>query len=247
MKIHSIFAMLLVMVQLAYGQPDWISKYYENPAVDDFSHKIRSLLEAEEQDKSEYNPELVGFISQVMAQNPTKVKAWLVDFERLSDTSRTTVLVAAWFSGTEQSRAYFKERGLEQYLQTKPTNLLNIKVQTPDTLDLLWGMFAASGDVAPIERIISSFELAKYKGSLNKYKYESQTEQTLQNAYMEATYQAAVWSLEERCKQQPRLLSLCEKIYSEKKLTKSEQEGLQQILKNVKPEKYQQKEMSCQL
>ncbi|GAA5495681.1 hypothetical protein Rhal01_01860 [Rubritalea halochordaticola] len=238
MKNIYLIGMCLLLIGLARAEHDWVSSYYLNPAPEDFVKEVKAIAESGELDKADLHPSLIGFLSQVMAQNPKKVDTWLTQLEDLKEKDRTTLLVAAWFSDTQGARDYFTQRGLNEYLQSKPKSILEMKIQTPESLDLLWGYFFARGDEASIRHIVTAFDLAKYEGSLDRYKYENQSLEAQQAAYLEATFQAAVWSVESNCKQHSRVLEYCEKIFTAQDLSKAQREQLGKILVRVKPEQY---------
>jgi len=177
-------------------------------------------------------------MSQVMAQNPKNVTGWLKEFEDLDEKQRNAVLSAAWYSDTETADAYFKENKLKAWAEQDSPEILEMKVDNPATLDMLWGYFMATGDKAPIRRIVSAFQLAKYSGAAKRYKNSEKTAQDKQEAWLDATFQAAQWSLQNNCTQHPKVLEYCEAIFRDKGTPKGESLWLGIILSKLKPEKY---------
>lgn len=238
MKYPRILAVLVLAIQCAYGQNNWMATYYQNPLPNELSSEFRRMLDGGELEKVDFHPLLVGFLSQVMAQNPDRVRPWLIEFENLEPRKRSILLVAAWFSNTEPAKQYFRDRSLDEYLETRPQDILKLEVRAPETLDLLWGMFLATGSKEPVRRVVSALELAKYDGALERYKTMSQTKQSREEAYLEATFKAAVWSLDTYGQQHPLVVEHCEEIYAENKLTKTQRVCLETILAKLKPDKY---------
>jgi hypothetical protein len=173
-----------------------------------------------------------------MAANPKRIQEWIDEASDLDEKQRDALLVAAWYSDTKEARDLFQKQNLDAYLKQKAPDILEIDVNNPSTLDMLWGYFMATGDSAPIRRIVSALSLSKYSGALDRFKTSEKTDKDKKDAYLDATFQAAQWSLESNCKTHPRVLEHCEEIFSDKATPKDQSLWLGVILSKVKPEKY---------
>ena len=80
-------------------------------------------------------------------------------------------------------------------------------------------------------------ELAQFMGAGKKYPHPA-TDQEKQSVIKEAIFQSAVWSLRSNCKMHPKVLEICEKIYSENSLNRLPQLVVKSILVELKPDKY---------
>ena len=95
------------------------------------------------------------------------------------------------------------------------------EINNPSQLDMLWGIFLASGSYKPIIKIVNTLELSEYKGYLNKYKTSDKAEDDRKKAIYDTIYQAANWSLKSNCSQYSLVKDYCNYIYENEKRMKS--------------------------
>ncbi len=62
-------------------------------------------------------------------------------------------------------------------------------------LDIQWATFFATGKFEPIKNIIDSLKFNRYSGAMDAYKNSEKTEKDKDEAMLDATFQAAEWSL----------------------------------------------------
>lgn len=231
----------LVSIHAAPGEEasvHWMMSYYRDPTPERFVAEVRSMMKTGLLKDEDAQPPVAAFLSQVMADNPAKVPKWLEELSNLNEQQRTLLWTAAWYSRTEEARAFFKKQGLQAYLDHEAPRILGMEVNNPAALDMLWGCFYATGDEEPIRRIISAFDLSKHAGALERYKSSKKSEQDKKEASLDATFQAARWSLESNCRQHPVALGHCETILKDPKLPKDQHLWLILVLSKVAPEKY---------
>jgi hypothetical protein len=216
---------------------DWLSSYYKKPTPDVLVKNVRSLAKEGVLKKESAKPPLVAFFSRIMAQNPQQIDGWLTELGDLEEEEKEVLYTAAWFSDTEEARAYFTKHKMDAYLHKAP-DILQMEADEPSKLDMFWGYFMATGDIKPIRRVVSALELSKYEGAAKRYQSSAQTDQDKKEAYLDATFQSAMWSLESNCRQHPLVLEHCEKLFAEEKLPKGQRLWLAVVLSKVKPEKY---------
>lgn len=99
--------------------------------------------------------------------------------------------------------------------------------------DMLWAEFFATGRIRPIRKLISNLEYSKYKGSIEAYKESKKTEEDKLNAYKDAVFQSAVWSLASNCKQHALVAKYCIYLHDNGKLSANEKSLLGVILSKV--------------
>ena len=89
-------------------------------------------------------------------------------------------------------------------------------INTPQHLDWLWQDYLQHGKKKAIARIVDALELGSYAGSLQKaqavQKTRALTEEEQQNAFLEAVFEAAMWSLTSNAKQHPEVLEELKRI-----------------------------------
>ncbi|WP_395745509.1 hypothetical protein [Prosthecobacter sp.] len=218
---------------------DWLTYYYKSPSPDAFVKQVKAMAEKGLLKKEEAQPPIIGFLSRVMAANPKRIAGWIEELGSKEDEVRTVLLAAAWYSDTDEAREVFKNQKLDVYLKKRAPNILEIAPDNAGVLDMLWGYFMATGEAAPIRRIVSALSLSKYTGALERYKADP-SPANQREAHLEVTFEAAMWSLENNCKGHPLVLQHCEEIFADKTLPPDQHHWLGVVLSKVKPEKYGQ-------
>jgi hypothetical protein len=104
----------------------------------------------------------VVFLGRVFAQNPARIAEWMKRWKDLSAAEKEVLRHAVWRSDIAQGRAWLEENGLKE-LAAKPVPdlLKGPRIITPEILDAYWEWFFATGERAPIENIVSVFDLAQ--------------------------------------------------------------------------------------
>ncbi len=99
-------------------------------------------------------------------------------------------------------------------------------------------MFLTIGKYDPLKKIVSTLALKKYRGNLNKIQAGEVeiTKEIERNAYLEATYGAAVWSLISNCKQMPLVFKYCAFMYEYEDLDDDIKSQLGSILRIAQKE-----------
>lgn len=99
--------------------------------------------------------------------------------------------------------------------------------------DMLWAEFLATGRIKPIRKLVTNLEYSKYAGSLDGYKKSKQTDEDKLNAYKEALFQSAVWSIKSNCQQYELVAKYCVYLYEHGDLSTEEKKRLGFILSKV--------------
>ena len=92
-------------------------------------------------------------------------------------------------------------------------------------------------------KIVSALALKKYKGPLDKIKAGEieATKEVERDAYLEATYGSAIWSLISNCKEMPLVLKYCVFMYENEKLDEDIKSQLGSILRVAQNEIQEEK------
>jgi tetratricopeptide (TPR) repeat protein len=147
-----------------------------------------------------------GFLSQVIHDNPDRLKAWVPLIWKLDDSEREYLWLTLWFSGIEPAMEPLREAGSKEsgkvaesiasIAKGKPAPpLTTFPVDSGETLDLLWGAFYATGRTEYVARIIDSLpESLKSKP---------------EDAKQKAVGMTAEWSLRQNARKHPRILAFC--------------------------------------
>ena len=213
-------------------------EYYIFPTPDLFVSEVNNLSKSGVLSDPKNKQTASVFLSRVLADNSDKTLKWLKELEHLNKTDMETVFYAVWLSDTKESKEYLKSIGATQALETKPTNFLQVPIDSPSTLDALWAYFFATGQKEPVRRIVSALNYENHSGALEEYKTSQQTEQDKQDAILDSIFRPALWSLESNIKQHPRVAEICGVLFKGKSLTNSEQLWLGVVLSKALPNKY---------
>ena len=118
------------------------------------------------------------------------------------------------------------------------------EINSPVQLDILWSEFFTTGKYDPIKKIVSALALKKYKGTLDKIKAGEieVTKEVKRDAYLEATYGSAIWSLISNCKQMPLVFKYCTFMYENENLDKDIKSQLGSILRVAQKEIQEERE-----
>lgn len=217
------------------SSPDWMTFYYTHPQPDRFVSEVRGMSKSAVLSKPSAEPPIVAFLSRVMAKNPERIPAWMAALADLPDKDKETLHKAIWYSDTDAGKAYLKKHGLAKYLEKPASDILKMEIDSPSVLDMLWGYFFATGDDAPIRRIVSALNYGKYAGALERYKTSKKTADDKKQAYYDVICRAAIWSLAANCRQHPRVKGICEKLSEGKDLNPTETRWLTFVLAKLDP------------
>ncbi len=238
-RLGQLLALSLLIASGPAGADDWMTHYYEHPTPERFVAEVQKLREAGHLTKPESAAPIAAFLARVMATNPARVEGWLTQLEGLKGPDRDTMMFAANLSGTPEALAYLRKQADAKQYAEKRADLRMIEPADGAILDMLWGDFLASGDAAPVRRIVYALNYEKYSGAITRYETSKKTEQDREAANREAVFEAARWSLESNIQQHRRVGEIIEQIYWNEQITPSERLWLSAILAKNFPEKYE--------
>ncbi len=232
-------SILILLIFFSHAiKADWLTDYYIYPTPDLFVSEVNNLSKSGVLSDPKHKQTISVFLSRILADNPDKTLKWMKELDHLNKTDMEPVFYAVWLSDTKESKEYLKSIGATKALETKPTDFLQVPIDSPNTLDTLWAYFFATGQKEPIRKIVSAFNYENHSGALKAYKMSKQTEQDKQNAILDSIFMSARWSLESNIKQHPRVGEICGDIFKDKSLTNSEQLWLGVVLSKALPNKY---------
>lgn len=183
----SLLALLLASPVLAAAKCDvgkLTTDYYliKDPTT------VGNLLKClkEEKIRKEAVAPLSGFMAALFIDNPSQVEKWVKE-DTFTGNLKEVLELSLWLSGHEKLiPEVFKER--PAFLDTPKKDLMNIEINNPAIIDMMWGAFFASGNTDYVKRIIDILQEGQETSSKNTF------ENTL-------IFSAAVWSLVSNMKQ----------------------------------------------
>ena len=221
-------------------------EYYKHPEP----AKIKDFLVSSQKGNLLSTPNTqavtIGFLSQVMHDNPRLISEWLQLSEKFPKPDRQTMLTAAWYSRVPQAADYFKKANVNAFLGQTPPDLNALPIENASDLDFYWARYFASGNPVPIRRIISALEYEKYSGALKRYRSSQKTKQDEKAATYDSIFQAAMWSLESNCKQDKDIYTTCKELFFSHELNQTEKLWLVLALSKARPDEFEVKFVSGQ-
>jgi hypothetical protein len=181
----------------------WFTYYYQRPepaAVAD------GMVEASRRGlfrNGSNAPSFFGFLAGALVKAPSTAADTVKRMARLPENDQPIVVFGLWYSGHPDTKQLLaavgrdmpsQRQAVEQLLSSTAPRLTEIPLkQGAWVLDALWGNFIATGDEAPILRIISALPWSQRRGDAQRMVVGG----------------AARWSLTANAGLHPRVLEIC--------------------------------------
>ena len=207
---------------------NWVTYYYMNPTPSQTPDAIEYMSQSGWLDNDKSMSPIFGFLAGVFRSNPEQVPGWVERLSNLSEPHFGVVVLGLWYADLPESQKRVYEL-LERHRQLKeelaflykgaPMPIEKIPLeQGPWVLDALWGDFMATGNRAPVVRIMSTLPWIDVKGDVNRLLVGA----------------AARWSLTSNAVQHKRIMEFCEE---EVKAQPAEVAGkLREVIESAKKE-----------
>ena len=192
------------MFQSIEDAAHWFTFYYKNPEPAKIPPAIKYMSDARLLDDNSAIPPIFGFLAGTFRNNPEKVSAWVEELSSLREPHLSVVLFGLWYADLPDSRKHvyaildvhpqIKEQ-YEFFYTRSPTKVEDIPLEKGAwVLDALWGTFMATGEKAPVVRIMTTLPWIDVKGDANRLLVGG----------------AARWSLTSNAAQHEKVLEICE-------------------------------------
>lgn len=205
-KVIVLFLVLLTLNGGAEESEDlsrWFTYYYIRPEPASVPEAIVTMSRAGWLESESSLPPIFGFLAGVFRKNPEKIPTWIKRMERMKKEDFIVVILGLWYANLPDSkeRVYallehypVLKRELEFLYRGDPAPLEEIPLeQGPWVLDALWGEFMATGERAPVLRIIKALAWVGEE----------------KDVYRKILGSAARWSLLSNAIQHRRVLEIC--------------------------------------
>ncbi len=214
---------------------DWLEGYYLNPTPEKFVDQMKGWAADGTLQKQIAHPALIGFISQLMRQNRDKILVWAKELSSLDPKDLVVFNTALIFSRTSEADDLIKQALGEKYQEfEEPPKILELGLNEPPTMDMLWGYFYATGSENAIRRIINGFRYEDAPLAPDGVEVPEGYK-----PYYTELPQLAFSSLHHNLTHHPRVMEICESFYqNDKTLLPMEKRNLYDLLSLCKPEKY---------
>ena len=148
-------------------------------------------------------PPWFGFLAGALAKSPMTAAATVKRLATLPEDDQPIVVFGIWYSGLPQTKPLLQQVArdmpaqkaiVEQLSATAAPRMTDIPLEQGGwVLDMLWGNFIATGDEAPILRIISAVPWSQARG----------------NSARMSVGGSARWSLTANAALHPRVMEIC--------------------------------------
>ena len=148
-------------------------------------------------------PPWFGFLAGALAKSPMTASATVKRLAALPESDQPIVVFGIWYSGLPQTKSLLEQvaRDMPAQKQTVEQISANAAPRMTDipleqggwVLDMLWGNFIATGDEAPVLRIISALPWSQARG----------------NSARMTVGGSARWSLTANAALHPRVMEIC--------------------------------------
>lgn len=183
---------------------NWFTFYYQKPDPSKIPGAIEYLSQSGMLDRKNAISPIFGFLAGSFKNNPEQVGGWVDRLSALKESHLGVVVLGLWYADLpdSQQRVYAL---LDQHPDVKvqfrflyqgvpmPVEKIPLE-QGPWVLDALWGNFMATGNKAPVVRIMQALPWIDTKGDINRLLIGG----------------AARWSLTSNAVQHQRVLGFCE-------------------------------------
>lgn len=227
---------------------EWSMSYYQNPTPVKSISGVQSIVELDTKWLND-NLSTLTFFRRIFSDNPFLFRNIAKHFNSFSKEDQKKLLLLSAISGDSELQPFaigdHKEEFHQFYNGAKEIKFPDISggINSAVQLDILWSEFLTTGKYEPIRKIVSALALKKYKGTLDKIKAGELevTKKVEQDAYLEATYGSAIWSLISNCKQMSLVFKYCVFMYENEPLDEDIKSQLGSILriaqKNIQQER----------
>jgi hypothetical protein len=213
---------------------DWMKFYYASPEPDRLPAELRAIAKRGEPEEHMHLV-VATFLGLIMKAHPERIATWITELGDLEGIWRTTLHLAVLSSGTPEGRACLQQAGVTPDQLPPAIDALRHPIDQPVVLDMLWAHYYATGDAAPVRRIISVLEHLDDRGAAAQLRETKQGPEDQALAMRDALFQAAEGSLLSLMQEHAPLFALCERIFEDADLGPNERICLAIIFENVDP------------
>ena len=121
-------------------------------------------------------PPFIGFVAGVISRNPSKAESLAEQLTSLPEADQPVVILGIWYSTYPEAKPLLErltqsmpkhKEMIDHLLANGRPSLMELPLeQGPWVLDALWGNFMATGDDAPVARIITALPCINVRGDV---------------------------------------------------------------------------------
>jgi hypothetical protein len=142
----------------------WLEYYYAHPEPAAVPRMIQKLAYEGYFEQADHRAIAIGFLATVFQQNPGRIDGWMYTFGRLPLAEQRLVASALWQAGDSRGAPMLRSLArnspvrsdIEELASRSAGPITAVAVQSPDSMNLQWGAFLASGDARNIVAILDA-------------------------------------------------------------------------------------------
>jgi hypothetical protein len=169
----------------------WISAYRTSPQPTELPRAVQRMAQTGAFKDLDTAGVYIGFIAGVLGANPAQAEALVIKMFPLTPEDQVALVRAIAYSGLPDWQSLLRRMSermparklmIDRYLEGKLPTLAKLPLDAgPAPLDILWGLFFATGQYEPLLRIISVLEWANDKNNMERLTIGSMAKWTLAN------------------------------------------------------------------
>lgn len=201
--------------------------YYLDPRPDEVPAALQAVTAKGFFENDDVQAPLSGFFAEVFRANPDKLDGWIKPY--VGVPNRHILYSGLWMANSKESKLALERlakgaspeeaKRLRGLLASPPPTVESMNIDSPASLDYMWGAFSASGAEAPVLRVIDQIKLVKTKGDVGTMMIGG----------------AAKWSVSANARQHDKVLKIVKAQATS--ADPETREHLKEILKGIEAEK----------
>lgn len=156
----------------------WITYYYSKPEPHRVAEAIRAASAQGFMQNGQKAPPFIGFIAGIASKSPSIVPSLAEQLGTLPAIDQPALILGIWYSAYPEAKTQLlrlrtsmpaHQEMIDHLLANGRPNLLELPLERgPWVLDALWGYFMATGDDAPLARIMAALPWVNVRGDVSR-------------------------------------------------------------------------------
>ncbi len=212
----------------------WLRSFYRTHDLRPFAGYWTEVMEQRVLEQPGQVEPTVGFVSQLLRQNPSLVRTHLVALSAYPLAQREAMARILALSDTPEGRTRLREAGRTALANRTPRPIAQHRIQEATDLDFCWGWFFATGDLSALDPIVASLDLAGFAGGRERYATSGKTANDRIAARNDSLYEAATRSLTANTRADPFIARHLESILRDPRTPPARAAELAEIVRAAK-------------
>ena len=149
----------------------WLQSFHETQNLEDFDKALIVWRVRETMEDPEARQPVIGFLAYLFANHPETIPQALGDdASKLTAGQKVTFAKALLRAGTNSAEIALRSIGYAELLEKPaPIPISQLKVSQAAEMDLCWGYYFASGDVAAVKPVVDVLALTTFAEDASKF------------------------------------------------------------------------------